>query len=118
MIRLCVIEYIDCAHFLPKHPRCGELHGHTYKVEMRIEGQKHDGMVMDFADLKQILRDVLRLYDHKSMNDFLEYPSVENICELLGKRLIPLISYPFSLRVWEGVGKWAEISHVDLKNSP
>src|SRR5215467_5465232 len=58
-MKLGVTEYVDCAHFLPGHPKCGRLHGHTYKVEVTIEGQPKDGMIIDFADLKQTLRDAL-----------------------------------------------------------
>ena len=39
-MRLGITEYIDCAHFLPGHPKCGQVHGHTYKVEVVIEGEK------------------------------------------------------------------------------
>jgi len=28
-MRLGITEYIDCAHFLPGHPKCGQIHGHT-----------------------------------------------------------------------------------------
>jgi 6-pyruvoyltetrahydropterin/6-carboxytetrahydropterin synthase len=108
-MKLGVTEYIDCAHFLPDHPKCGSLHGHTYKVEIIIEGQTKNGMVIDFADLKQSLRDVLATYDHRNFNEFLEYPSVENICELLSNKIKEKLSFPFTLRVWEGNGKWAEI---------
>src|SRR5213593_930942 len=86
-MKVGVIDHLDCAHFLPGHPKCGSLHGHTYKVEITIEGQVTAGMVVDFADLKEALRGVLAPYDHRSWNDFLEYPSVENICELLGAKL-------------------------------
>ena len=102
-------EYIDCAHFLPGHPKCGPLHGHTYKVEIAIEGQPEGGMIFDFADLKQVIREVLAHYDHRSWNDFLEYPSVENICELLSGKLKDRLSFPFTLRVREGHNKWAEV---------
>ena len=102
-------DYIDCAHFLPGHPTCGTLHGHTYKVEITIQGQVKGGMVVDFADLKEGLRGVLAHYDHRSWNDSLEYPSVENICELLSHKLKDRLTFPFTLRVWEGHGKWAEI---------
>ena len=108
-MKLGIVEYIDCAHFLPGHPKCGRLHGHTYKVELIIEGETRGGMVLDFADLKQSLRDVLRHYDHRSWNDFLEYPSVENICQLLHQRLLSQFTLSFTLRVWEGDGKWAEL---------
>jgi len=108
-MKLGIIDYIDCAHFLPQHPKCGLLHGHTYKVELVIEGDSRSGMVIDFADLKRAINEVLRHYDHRSWNDFLEYPSVENICELISKQLKDTIPFPFTLRVWEGHGKWAEM---------
>jgi 6-pyruvoyltetrahydropterin/6-carboxytetrahydropterin synthase len=108
-MKLGVTDFIDCAHFLPGHPKCGALHGHTYKIELMVEGETKDGMVIDFADLKRILGDVLGHYDHRSLNDFLEYPSVENICELLSEKLKQELAFTFTLRVWEGQGKWAEI---------
>lgn len=110
-MRLGVQEYIDCAHSIPGHPKCGTLHGHTYRVELVIEGStRHpSGMVVDFGEMKSILKDVLAKYDHRSWNEFLEFPTVENICELLAKRLSVLINHPFHLRVWEGEGKWAEL---------
>jgi 6-pyruvoyltetrahydropterin/6-carboxytetrahydropterin synthase len=107
-MRLGVIEHIDCAHFLPGHPKCGQLHGHTYKVELVIEGESSGGMVMDFADLRSQARGVLQEYDHRSWNDFLELPTVENICDLIARQLRDRLAFPFTLRVWEGHGKWAE----------
>ena len=104
-----MVDHIDCAHFLPGHPKCGTPHGHTYKVEFVVEGTLRSGMIMDFADLKQALHQVLARYDHKSWNDFLEYPSVENICELLHAELRAALSLSCTLRVWEGEGKWAEL---------
>ena len=108
-MKLGVTEYIDCAHYLPGHAKCGSLHGHTYKIELIVEGETRDGMVVDFADLKRSAREALAEYDHRSFNDFLEYPSVENICELLSSKLKRKLSFPFTLRVWEGHGKWAEL---------
>ena len=108
-MKLGVIEYIDCAHYLPGHPKCGVLHGHTYRVEVTVEGENRTGMIIDFGDLKQILRACLALYDHRPMNDFLEYPSVENICEMIHRQLAGSLAFPYTVRVWEGKGKWAEM---------
>lgn len=108
-MKLGYIEYMDCAHFLPEHPKCGRVHGHTYKVEVIIEGENKTGMILDFADMKKIIREVLADYDHRSLNDFLDYPSVENICEMLQRRFAERWKYPFTIRVWEGDGKWAEL---------
>lgn len=108
-MKIGVMEHIDCAHFLPGHHKCGSLHGHTYKVEIIVEGEIRNGMVMDFADLRRSAREVLAHYDHKSWNDFLDYPSVENICTLLNSKLKEKLPFAFTLRVWEGDGKWAEL---------
>ncbi len=108
-MRLGISEHVDCAHFLPGHPKCGQLHGHTYRVEITIEGEPKGGMLMDFADLKQEVRDALARYDHRSWNEFLEYPSVENICERLASDLRERLRFPFAIRVYEGHGKWAEL---------
>ena len=94
-MKLGYIEYMDCAHFLPGHLKCGSLHGHTYKVEVIISGENKTGMILDFGEMKQIIRAVLAEYDHKALNDFLAYPSVENICEMLQKRFREKLSFPF-----------------------
>jgi 6-pyruvoyltetrahydropterin/6-carboxytetrahydropterin synthase len=108
-MRLGITEYIDCAHFLPGHPKCGQVHGHTYRVDVAIEGEHNQGMVIDFNELKGKTREVLARYDHRHWNDVLEFPSVENICELLSRDLRAAIAFPMVVRVWEGNGKWAEL---------
>ena len=108
-MRLGISEFIDCAHFLPGHPKCGQLHGHTYKVDVTIEGEQKGGMVIDFNELKARTREVLQRYDHRNWNDVLEFPSVENICALLTQQLREAVPFPLTLRVWEGHGKWAEM---------
>jgi 6-pyruvoyltetrahydropterin/6-carboxytetrahydropterin synthase len=107
-MRLGITDFIDCAHLLPGHPKCGQLHGHTYKVEVVVEGEMKEGMVLDFADLKARVRDVLARYDHRHLNDFMDLPTVENICARLAAEVAERIPIPFSLRVYEGHGKWAE----------
>ena len=86
------------------------LHGHTYKIEVIIEGEKGSGgMIADFDDVKSALRNALDQYDHRSLNEFLEYPSVENICEMLQKKLQNEMKFPFTLRVWEAMESGAEL---------
>ena len=108
-MRLGITEYIDCAHFLPGHPKCGTVHGHTYRVDVVIEGDHKGGMILDFNDLKAHTREVLQQYDNRHWNDVLEFPTVENICELLSRQLSERIKFPLVTRVWEGNGKWAEM---------
>ena len=107
-MRLGVTDHIDCAHLLPEHPKCGQLHGHTYRVELTVEGDASGGMLLDFADLKAQLRAALAPYDHRHWNDFMDYPTVENICERLAGDVAAVVRLPFTLRVYEGYAKWAE----------
>jgi 6-pyruvoyltetrahydropterin/6-carboxytetrahydropterin synthase len=112
-MRLGVTEYFDSAHYLPGHKSCGQTHGHTYTVELIVEGEKRGaGMVVDFYDLKSILRKVLSEYDHRLINEIIEYPSVENICESIYSKLRGEIDLPYMLRVWEGRGKWCELGDL------
>ncbi len=108
-MRVGITEYIDCAHHLPGHPKCGSLHGHTYQVDVSVEGDHRGGMIIDFADLKKAVREVLREFDHKDWNAVLEYPTVENICQLVHARLEGKLAHAFRVRVWEGHGNWAEL---------
>ena len=107
-MRLGVTDHNDCAHLLPGHAQCGRLHGHTYRVEVVVEGELKDGMVLDFAELKARVRAVLARYDHRDWNEFMDYPTVENICERLAAEVAEGVTFPFSIRVYEGHAKWAE----------
>jgi len=117
-MHLGITDYIDCAHQLPGHGKCGQLHGHTYRVEVEVEGPSDGGMVVDFAELKAQVRTVLGRYDHRHWNDFLDYPTVENICERLATELAAALAFPFSIRVHEGHGKWAATSSAPTSSAP
>ncbi len=59
----------DAAHFLPGHPKCGRLHGHTYHVfvEIVVQGdedlwlERHPHYLMDYAEIKEIVMEL----DHR-----------------------------------------------------
>ena len=88
-MRLGVIDYIDSAHYLPGHGKCGRIHGHTYKIEVIIEGEvRESGMVIDFYDLKKGIKETLQEYDHKLLNEILEFPSSEHLCLHIHSRLL------------------------------
>ncbi|MCL2317426.1 MAG: 6-pyruvoyl tetrahydropterin synthase family protein [Methanomassiliicoccaceae archaeon] len=59
------ITFSSC-HFIPMHEKCSRLHGHSYAVRMRLEGDLDDnGMVMDFVILKKKLKAMISEMDHK-----------------------------------------------------
>lgn len=53
----------DIAHMLDCHDgKCKNLHGHTYRLEVEISGSliengPKEGMIMDFSDLKQVVKE-------------------------------------------------------------
>lgn len=76
----------EAAHRLPNVPeqhRCRRLHGHSYRVELRLEGpvDPTTGFVVDFFDVEAAFRPLLERLDHSYLNDIegLENPTAENI---------------------------------------
>lgn len=58
----------SAAHFIPRHEKCSRLHGHSYIVHLRLEGEiGKDGMLMDFVVLKKELRAIADELDHSVM---------------------------------------------------
>lgn len=54
------------AHFLVGHPKCGRLHGHNWLVTVEIKGEiGEDGMIIDFIDVKNHLKEIIEPLDHK-----------------------------------------------------
>jgi 6-pyruvoyltetrahydropterin/6-carboxytetrahydropterin synthase len=82
---ITVISSFAAAHRLPEHEgKCSRLHGHTYGVEVAVEGTPQAsgpaaGMVMDFADLRRQVADlVVDRLDHQLLNELFDFvPTVE-----------------------------------------
>ncbi|BAJ51532.1 6-pyruvoyl tetrahydrobiopterin synthase [Candidatus Caldarchaeum subterraneum] len=55
----------DYAHFLPSSPKCGVLHGHSSTVSVTVVGKVVDEMVVEFGELKKIVKKVVDAMDHK-----------------------------------------------------
>lgn len=58
----------SACHFIPKHDKCSRLHGHSYIIRLRLEGEiGENGMVTDFVVLKKALRNVAEEMDHMTL---------------------------------------------------
>ena len=55
----------SACHFIPDHPKCGRLHGHTYAVSVRIEGSQAGEFILDFEEIKNIVIDICDRLDHR-----------------------------------------------------
>jgi 6-pyruvoyltetrahydropterin/6-carboxytetrahydropterin synthase len=114
-MKLGLMTEFDAAHSLPGYQgKCANLHGHTYQVEIVVEGEVGvDGFVMDFYQLKKILAAALEDLDHRCLNDILPNPTAEKtakwICERLKKELQGTLIRLVSLKLWEGKNKWVMI---------
>lgn len=55
------------AHMVIGHDSCGKIHGHSYIVDVEVEGQRSGkfGFVIDFKILKSITRDICKSLDHR-----------------------------------------------------
>ena len=100
-MQLICKQKFAAAHQLPNYPGdCAKLHGHTWGVEVRIEGDiQENGMVIDFRDVKQALKTFLP--DHEYLNDWLPNPTAENLAQYLYSKL--WIKFPTlkSVTIWE-----------------
>lgn len=139
----------DCAHYLvnskwsrekniAKFHKCclykedgaDEPHGHTYHLEATVFGtiDPDTGFVIDFKDLKQILKNVLEKLDHRLINNILFFKdsnrlaTAENILQYLWQELAPSINALrpkqaelVKLKLWETPNSFAELSVTNIK---
>jgi len=121
MYELTVIGTFSAAHRLPGTPgRCERLHGHNWKVEACVAADELDasGMVLDFHDVKAVLRGVLEDLDHCLLNDLPAFqhtlPTAENLARHIHNGLARRLGSPrvrlTRVRVWESEGTAASYS--------
>jgi 6-pyruvoyltetrahydropterin/6-carboxytetrahydropterin synthase len=102
----------ESAHCLEGHPKCGRMHGHTYRLRVEVEGpiQEDTGMVMDLHDLSAIVKPIIANFDHDTLNAIFYRPT----CELMAAALFAMVNeeLPEGVRVYsvllqEGEGGYA-----------
>jgi len=94
MFKLIVKKEFSSAHILHGHPgNCKRMHGHNWLVEAEVQGDNTNeiGMVIDFKDIKNNLKEIISVLDHQFLNDlepFInENPTAENISKYIYKEL-------------------------------
>jgi 6-pyruvoyltetrahydropterin/6-carboxytetrahydropterin synthase len=74
----------------PDHP-CGKMHGHSFKVEVTVEGEvdPHMGWVYDHSRISRAIEPLLDILDHSYLNEIkgLENATIENLAAWLWVRL-------------------------------
>ena len=86
MFEVSVEETFAAGHALRGYKgKCENVHGHNYKVEVTIEGPELDsiGLLVDFVEVKRLIRAVAGYLDHRFINDLAPFdvvnPSAENM---------------------------------------
>ena len=108
------------AHKLPNHKGlCKNLHGHEWKICIVIKKRvdSKTGMVMDFSDLKKIVKKhVISKLDHSYLNDTLSNPTAENLLVWIWNQLMfkGLLKGLYSIDLWESKDSVATITHKDM----
>jgi len=88
---------------------CEKLHGHNWRVDVRLEGDRLDnqGMVLDFKEGKRILAEALEPFDHAYLNEVPPFdglnPSSENLARVIAEAVAKRL--PEGVRV-AGVTTW------------
>ena len=90
MYELKIVSHFAAAHQLRNFGgKCENLHGHNWKVEVYVSGQKleNNGLLIDFKIIKDKTNEILERLDHKFINE-IEYfqetnPSSENIARYI-----------------------------------
>ena len=86
MYTVTVEATFSSGHYLRNyHGKCENPHGHNYRVQITFAGEELDqtGLLLDFKELKQLLRPIVDYLDHKMINELEPFtslnPSAENL---------------------------------------
>lgn len=114
-----LFEFEACHHLPHYDGACHNIHGHSYKLEVTVSGQvsknENDpkcGMIIDFKDLKAIVKSVaVDKYDHSNLNEFFPNPTAEIMVKQIAVDImskLPQGVYLMSCKLWETSTSYAE----------
>ena len=88
MFEVTVEQTFAAGHALREYKgKCENVHGHNYRVQITVEGERLNriGLLVDFVELKRIVREVMERLDHQFINDLEPFtvinPSAENLAK-------------------------------------
>jgi 6-pyruvoyltetrahydropterin/6-carboxytetrahydropterin synthase len=111
LYQLYVETHFDAAHQLVGYAGdCSNLHGHCWKVGIKVEAEKVDeiGLCIDFKKLKALTKEVVGRYDHQHLNNIAPFdkinPTAENLSRVIFEQLAEKLEENVELKevtVWE-----------------
>jgi len=112
MFQVSVEETFSSGHALRGYKgKCENPHGHNYRVRVTLEGPRLDGigLLVDFTELKRVLRGIIAGLDHQFLNDLEPFRTVNPSAENLAKYF-----YDETERQIGGLPQGAEIREVTV----
>ncbi len=92
----------EMGHRLPYHDTCRNLHGHSYRMVVEVEGAVDDtGMILDFGELSTLVKPIVERLDHSFMVD----PSDESLSRFLCENGLKTTLVPFYSTA-ENIADW------------
>jgi 6-pyruvoyltetrahydropterin/6-carboxytetrahydropterin synthase len=88
MFEVTVEDTFAAGHYLRNYKgKCENPHGHNYKIRVTLAGAELDkaGLLLDFKDLREVMKHVIERLDHQMINDIEPFtvinPSAENLAK-------------------------------------
>ena len=88
MFEVTVEAGFSSGHYLRNYRgKCENPHGHNYKIRVTLAGADLDkaGLLLDFKDLREVMKHVIERLDHQMINDVEPFkvinPSAENLAK-------------------------------------
>lgn len=88
MFEVSVEHTFAAGHALRNYKgKCENVHGHNYRVRVTVEGENLNsaGLLVDFSEVKSVIRNFVERLDHQFLNDLKPFdelnPSAENLAK-------------------------------------
>ena len=78
----------SAAHQIRFHGgKCERLHGHNWRVRLHARASRLNkiGMVIDFADLQQLVAEIGQRFDHRNVNEIPPFDEENTTAELIAR---------------------------------
>jgi len=111
----------EAAHHLAWHPgKCRNAHGHSYRLEVSVEGPLDEhGVVADFDAIKATVDEtIVSRWDHRDLNDLFDNPTAELLAHDAWERLTGAGLLLSALRLWETADASVELRRADPPAGP
>jgi 6-pyruvoyltetrahydropterin/6-carboxytetrahydropterin synthase len=107
MFEVTVEDSFAAGHYLRNYKgKCENPHGHNYKIRVTLAGNELDkaGLLVDFKDLRDVMKHVIERLDHRMINDLEPFtvlnPSAENLAKYFYDETNGRLRSTTSGRVW------------------